>query len=86
MLQRTNPSQEKVTNSTLRPVRQIETEVVMDIMGYHTNGFVTQQSEILIFFNQGQTVGQPEVTVLYFQDLASGLLHCHFQGNKSDNI
>lgn len=84
MLQRTNPSQEKLTNSTWRPVSQIETEVVIDIMGYHSNGFVTQQSEILIifFFNQGQTVGQLQVTVLYFQDLTFGLLTLFFSGQQ----
>lgn len=83
MLQRTIPPQEKLTNSTLRPVSQIETEVVIDIMGYHAKWFVTQQSEIvIIFFNQGQTVGQLQVTVLYFQDLTFGLLTLFFSGQQ----
>lgn len=59
----------------------IETEVIIDIMGYHSSEFVTQQSEILsfifffFFFNQGQTV---EVTVLCFPDLKPGLLTLFF--------
>jgi len=41
MLHRASPSQVNLRNGTLWPASQIETEVVIDIMGYHSNGIVT---------------------------------------------